>query len=81
MEFIEWQLWWAMEPRGDERADYHAARISLTIARAFGDDKSTFEDFLLKFESPEPQTEDQMKAKLMRMTAQMGGKIKAKRSE
>ena len=59
-EFGEWRAWFTMEPRGDARADYHAALIAGNAAHAFGGGRWQPKDYVLKFDRDARQTPQDM---------------------
>lgn len=67
-QFLEWEVYYSLEPFGGLRADYRAASIACVIAnvnRAKGQKQFSLQDFLLKFDSeavPKKQTWQEQKA-------------------
>lgn len=60
-EFAEWIAYYGLEPLGDERADWHAALITSTLANIWRDPKKRrrpwpLEDFVLRFGERVKQT-------------------------
>lgn len=64
-ELRDWEVFAAVEPFGEERADIRSAIICCTLARGYGNKKATVKDFLLKLDPPEPMTPEEIKACLM----------------
>jgi len=66
-ELSEWAAYYSIEPFGERREDLRAAMMACTIANAAGGrgkNKPAFKlkDFLLNFEPPKQQSNDEMKS-------------------
>jgi len=76
--FSEWQLFEAIEPAGEARADWRAALVCYTVAVAMGGYKGKVSDFLLDFDEPEPPDEmelaERIKANLLGLSSRQGAK-------
>ncbi|HUU34154.1 MAG TPA: hypothetical protein VMW48_08820 [Vicinamibacterales bacterium] len=61
-EFRDWCLWFSMEPRGDARADYHAAWIAGHVAHSFTGGRWALKDHFLAldYEDNARQTPEDM---------------------
>ena len=59
-EFRDWCIWFSMEPRGDARADYHAALIAGNAAHAFSGGRWQLKDYVLEFGRDARQTPEEM---------------------
>ena len=46
-ELTEWMAYYRIEPFGQERDDYHSARIAAAVYNAFANAKVTESDFML----------------------------------
>jgi len=67
-EFGEWQAYEAIDPGDPERSDLRAALISCTVANSMKGKKGRpfqVKDFLLKFETAERKTMQDVKMKLL----------------
>jgi hypothetical protein len=68
-ELRDWEIFAAVEPFGEERADIRSATICCILANINRDPKKTsafeIKDFLPKFDPPEPMTPDEIKAHLL----------------
>ena len=77
-EFIGWMAFSALEPCGDDMADWHNAMIlaqQANMNRKKGKTAYKLDTFLLKFRSEKPQQNtQQMKAAMMAQYHAMGGK-------
>lgn len=62
-EFAEYYAFLRMEPRGDQRADWHAAQICQTIAGVMGG-KGKLREFVLDFSPRTKPTADEIGRKL-----------------
>jgi Protein of unknown function (DUF4035) len=82
-EYLNWQAYFALDPFGEERADYRAGIIAATIAnvhRAKGQKAFTPPDFMPRFggertRGARPQTPAQMLAVFRMFTRAAGGTI------
>ncbi len=69
-ELSDWIAYASIEPIGEARADMRAAMICCTFANYFKASQGSktppckLEDFMLKFDPPEQQTNEDMKAML-----------------
>jgi hypothetical protein len=52
-EFVQWQLFYAMEPRFEERLDINTGWIVLNMQRAMGAKEATLEKSTLNFRQSE----------------------------
>jgi hypothetical protein len=73
-EWAAWQLYDAMEPVGDRRADLRAGSICATLANVHRDEEKkrtpfTPEDFVLQFEREDPADHQANLAAKMRLLA------------
>ena len=76
-EFLDWMAYFSLEPFGDDRHDWHYARLLAQHAnmnRKKGKAVISTEKFLLKFRRGQGQTPDQMKSVLYAQYAAWGGK-------
>lgn len=67
-ELTEWQAYAALEPFGEERADYRAALIAKSIwdVQLKPAERRPLTDFLLFQDEPEPPTQEEVAAKIAR---------------
>lgn len=75
-EFAEWQAYYRLEPFGEERADIRAAMICKILAdinTPKGKTHAKLEDFMPRFGAPEPQTPEDMLARVTLANAAFGG--------
>ena len=80
-ELVEWEIYNAIEPFGDDRADWHTASICqaiMTVLSAFCKNYTPpkLKDLKLKFEPHKPQDPEEMKQALKMMVLSMGGEIR-----
>ena len=54
-QFQQWQHYYALEPFGAKRDNYHAALVARAIYHMHGASKITLEDLLLTFEPQAPK--------------------------
>ncbi len=80
-ELAEWQATYRMEPWGEQRTDWGAALIAWMVYQANRGKNAPdrpLTDFLPKFGDEEEQerpTAEQIRSRLMGVTAMMGGRI------
>lgn len=78
-ELTEWRAYYRLDPWTEDRADLRAGTVASVVANCHTRD-ATFKpsDFIPDYGAPpEPeQTEEQMMAAAMRLTAAMGGTIR-----
>ena len=75
-EFVEWMAYYRLEPFGDARADIRAAMICKVLAdinTPKGKAHAALEDFMPRFEQPEPQEPDVMMAQVAMANMAFGG--------
>jgi hypothetical protein len=88
-EVMEWQVWLALEPRGQLRADYRSAQIThavYTILQSFSksSQKISLQDNLLKFTQVEDistNIEEQNKKNAMAMMSVFGNSFTGEMSK
>lgn len=79
-EAADWRAFYELEPWGDLRADWHAARVAWTLASVFSGRRGggpKFQDFLFPSLEMQPrqQTPEAMAEKAKILAAMMGGRI------
>jgi hypothetical protein len=78
-QFDEWVEYLNLEPQGAIRSDLQAAIVAHAAAQPHYKKRLKPKDFVLKFDAlapPKgPQTEEEMKARLVGITAKMGGTL------
>ena len=83
--YREWQLYYAHEPFGEERADVRSAIIAQTYVSMHlkkGVRPPPLSDFMFQYDSPpEPKTPDDFFAQVKAINALMGGSFVDKRSQ
>ena len=75
-EFLDWMAFSALEPFGDDRLDWHHARLLaqyVNANRKKGQAPKRPDKFLLKFQRDRGQSPEQMKSILFAQYASLGG--------
>jgi hypothetical protein len=83
-DFLSWEIYFAMEPRGSLRADYRSAQIKHILIELQRDSKqhptpTTIEECLLRWEEKRKQTWQEQKEIMLAWAGVPPDKIKKKR--
>ena len=66
-ELTEWMAYYRLEPFGQERADFHSARIAAAVYNCFSKTKVSESDFMLRDPGEKPESRQMSESDLRKM--------------